>query len=1568
MSEENDEKKGDEVPVVPVAQVVEPVPARDRSEDGFLSKFVVCIVELPFVVIGVTLVISLVIAIYTLYQVFGVYGASQWFAQGRKGSEDMADITSLSFDAVDYAMAKSWPADPTVKSCGGGRRGGFRRMLEDDTDLVKAPAFQAGGLQSLLAPSIAEQFESALAADGVTVQARLKDHIETLPLDLRTQPLPRVPADWTPETGIVWEDELPADDSRRRLQRNRGGNECDDEPEPEPEDEDVVLMDYSNCDPFAPRVEADRTLGIGATGPGCNKLCDPLEDDDCEGTMTNNKDFFVLVFEAVSGENAYYAPLDDDDIDDIYPYNPYDAGPGDSFSTANLQEAKRLQDVILKSDKYMSDLCLVSADPRSDPPNQGKCAGMFGVTNFFYPRPRQDGQQMLYELQRAFPVGMPMAEVAMNAQAALQTDFGCHLNYFFYEMYQGGAGVSTMLQIMFAVLSVLTAEDTMECPSWGRMGQETCNPGDMLPNPAATLRDQMLPALISRVDSTREGSTMGGFAAVFELAVCQGLGNPMAAPSNEADCSDIIGCTWDSANEVCNEDITHTDDAEKFADIMCLGDGTGDENSESWNRERALLLAGFHAQEHLKPFLDFYFDKGFSPENPTNKYSRAFMQFGGPMPGYRNQEEGTDKKTGVNAQQQALVDWFMDDVNNPSGQSARVEFADKSEADTPDTRTGGQVEVTYLLSLLLFDEIIALVVGDMLLAVLSFAIVGFYMWFQTGSLWIATFGMLEITMSLPIALWVYTYMFGIEYFDTICSLALYIVMAIGADDVFIWFDAYKQSAYEAPEISASLETRFIWAWHKAASAMLVTSLTTCVAFFATSTSPMLSIKSFGYYTAFVIWLDYIFVITWLPAATVLYNWWFENTGFCRCTCCCLSMFTPVEKGDSPSFPCCLTGGEPAKAVGCGAIFGLPFALIASSYFWWLGGQGAIYAKAYGIGLILFIIMFVGLTSRVAATIIKGKEGRKIIEFFEGPFSDFITAEKTRKALLIAAVVIVIPFFIAAFYLTPTTKAEQILPDDHPLQKIITIMNEEFPVSGRDEKVRDQIVFGIDGSNPFDRKGANQLLDYMRDKEAEAEAAKNGEQPEANFVVDFDWTNPSTQRFIAQQCVALDASDFLVSDQDPECTADPCKQFRSACIVADLATWLTRNCTGSAGASADCKSADQNVPEDHPGFPGTYLHHYGIVAGSLTPTRCAGESSLCTDIDSPPDANSCPDGCVYENAFLKDDTVFTSEPSMANRALWDFYQLSFKNRFSKAVGFGVNDDADCVVQVDVNTEETVTYCAPNPDKGVKYIALEYSVDLKRRAFYPESAFRAVYDKVEAFTKGAKDSGSGVSAPPTHRTTSGKWKFMRTQHIYVLYALGGIACAIGLAFIVLCVATNNIIAASLAVATIILVCCCVLGSMVFGGWELGNMESICLTILAGFCVDYIVHLAHSYMECPDRSSREARLRYSVGHMGVSVLSGALTSLGASLLLFFCTLQFFSTFGTFFFGTIFLAWAWANFFFLPALGTVGPEGIQGDFYGNMFGPKAGDGTSGTETTDNPVAPAGNGTDAGAIESAED
>ena len=138
------------------------------------------------------------------------------------------------------------------------------------------------------------------------------------------------------------------------------------------------------------------------------------------------------------------------------------------------------------------------------------------------------------------------------------------------------------------------------------------------------------------------------------------------------------------------------------------------------------------------------------------------------------------------------------------------------------------------------------------------------------------------------------------------------------------------------------------------------------------------------------------------------------------------------------------------------------------------------------------------------------------------------------------------------------------------------MNGEFPVSGRDEKVKDQLVFGLNGDDPFDRKGADPLLDYMRDKEAEAAAALAGDQPEANFVA-FDWTNPGTQQFLAETCVALAASAFVASDQDPECDADPCVLFKTSCIVADLGAWLSTNCTGSTDRCASQHTHTHNLP-------------------------------------------------------------------------------------------------------------------------------------------------------------------------------------------------------------------------------------------------------------------------------------------------------------------------------------------------------------------------------------------------------
>ena len=59
-------------------------------------------------------------------------------------------------------------------------------------------------------------------------------------------------------------------------------------------------------------------------------------------------------------------------------------------------------------------------------------------------------------------------------------------------------------------------------------------------------------------------------------------------------------------------------------------------------------------------------------------------------------------------------------------------------------------------------------------------------------------------------------------------LAIYLVLGIGADDLFVFYDAWLQSNHEPPHISGSDLTRMNYAYQRAAGAMLTTSFTTSV--------------------------------------------------------------------------------------------------------------------------------------------------------------------------------------------------------------------------------------------------------------------------------------------------------------------------------------------------------------------------------------------------------------------------------------------------------------------------------------------------------------------------------------------------------------------------------------------------------------------------------------------------------------------------------------------------------------------------------------------------------------------
>ena len=79
-----------------------------------------------------------------------------------------------------------------------------------------------------------------------------------------------------------------------------------------------------------------------------------------------------------------------------------------------------------------------------------------------------------------------------------------------------------------------------------------------------------------------------------------------------------------------------------------------------------------------------------------------------------------------------------------------------------------------------------------------------------------------------------------------------------------------------------------------------------------------------------------------------------------------------------------------------------------------------------------------------------------------------------------------------------------------------------------------------------------------------------------------------------------------------------------------------------------------------------------------------------------------------------------------------------------------------------------------------------------------------------------------------------------------AMGGMACSIFFAFVILMLTTRNYTISLYSVVSISLVIATIMSSIKILNWSLGIAESIGLIVFIGFSVDYIVHMSHQYVE--------------------------------------------------------------------------------------------------------------------------
>jgi hypothetical protein len=106
--------------------------------------------------------------------------------------------------------------------------------------------------------------------------------------------------------------------------------------------------------------------------------------------------------------------------------------------------------------------------------------------------------------------------------------------------------------------------------------------------------------------------------------------------------------------------------------------------------------------------------------------------------------------------------------------------------DTLGVTFGGPIITEY--------EIVRALYRDISLAGFGLAVVAIYMWaHMNGSVFLTLAGMFEIAISFPAAYFFYRVVMGLRYVSILQFLSVFVILGIGVDDIFVFYDTYAQA-------------------------------------------------------------------------------------------------------------------------------------------------------------------------------------------------------------------------------------------------------------------------------------------------------------------------------------------------------------------------------------------------------------------------------------------------------------------------------------------------------------------------------------------------------------------------------------------------------------------------------------------------------------------------------------------------------------------------------------------------------------------------------------------------------
>lgn len=291
------------------------------------------------------------------------------------------------------------------------------------------------------------------------------------------------------------------------------------------------------------------------------------------------------------------------------------------------------------------------------------------------------------------------------------------------------------------------------------------------------------------------------------------------------------------------------------------------------------VLSAAKAMNHTRAILDYHLGKDaiIDSKTATSPYTRTFLSLGFPFKGFQSTEDRPDEQ------------W--DFAQKHSGEAFAETLNNLYQSGI------GDMNFYYNLRSLFFDAVSKQVIFDLLLVFGSFAFIFSFMLFQTQSLWITGWGLFSIFSSFFGANIIYRIFFDFRYIGIFHVLSVFIILGIGADDVFVFCDTWRASK---DKVFPSLLSRFSSVYSHAASAMFITSFTTMVAFISNVFSPLLGVSSFGTFSALLVFVNYCSVIIFFPTVIITHELYWKDW---KWPCCKIFSFcerSPQDNRVSPT--------------------------------------------------------------------------------------------------------------------------------------------------------------------------------------------------------------------------------------------------------------------------------------------------------------------------------------------------------------------------------------------------------------------------------------------------------------------------------------------------------------------------------------------------------------------------------------------------------------------------------------------------------------------------------------------